>query len=215
MREIILDTETTGLSPSHGHRIIEIGCVELQDGLPTGKTFQQYINPQRDIPLDAFHVHGLSQEFLAGFPTFQEISQDFLAFIQDSPLVIHNAKFDLSFINSELSLISCLPLNNPIIDTVHLAKQKFPGSPSSLDALCRRFQISLSQRSLHGALLDAHLLTQVYLELGKPTLLYFKDPDAQQVKRSKRHFYAPRSFTVSDEEKALYQAMKTRLKKSL
>jgi len=166
MREIVLDTETTGLDPAAGHRLVEVACIELFNRLPTGKTFQSYFNPDRDIPEEAFKVHGLTREFLSGHPRFVEKVEAFLEFVADSPLVIHNAEFDLRFLRAELKLCEREGLSlNAVVDTVELARRKFPGSPASLDALCRRFSIDLSQRSLHGAMLDAELLAQVYVEL--------------------------------------------------
>ena len=166
MREIVLDTETTGLDPADGHRVIEIGCVELIDQRPTGRSFQRYLNPERDMPPDAQRIHGISTEFLLDKPRFAEIVGEFLEFIGDAPLVIHNASFDLKFLNSELHRLSHKPLHGArAIDTIDIAKSKFPGSRYSLDELCKRFNIDLSGRSLHGALLDAELTAQVYLEL--------------------------------------------------
>ena len=167
MREIILDTETTGLSPQEGHRLVEIGCVEVVDRVPTGRTYQQYIRPDRAMSPDAQRVHGLSDDFLKDFPPFHEIAPAFLEFIDDAPLVIHNAAFDMKFIHAELTRISHpTPLPNPIIDTLLIARKKYPGSPASLDALCKRFSISIAHRTLHGALLDCHLLALVYTELS-------------------------------------------------
>ncbi|HHL22335.1 MAG TPA: DNA polymerase III subunit epsilon [Aliiroseovarius sp.] len=166
MREIVLDTETTGLEPARGDRIVEIGAVELINHMPTGKTYHQYINPERTMPQEAYEVHGLSDEFLADKPVFKEIAADFLAFIGDSRLVIHNASFDMKFINAELEWAGLpgLPMERAH-DTLAVARQKFPGSPASLDALCRRFGIDNSSRELHGALLDSEILAEVYLEL--------------------------------------------------
>ncbi len=166
MREIALDTETTGFDPLEGDRIVEIGLVELVDHVPTGRNFQRYLNPERAMPEAAFRIHGLSDAFLADKPRFAEIAEDFLTFIGDAPLVIHNAEFDLKFVNFELERIgrSALPQQRAI-DTVRIARQKFPGAPASLDALCKRFDIDNSERSLHGALLDAQLLAEVYLKL--------------------------------------------------
>jgi DNA polymerase-3 subunit epsilon len=166
MREIVLDTETTGLDPKSGHRIVEIGCIELFNHVPTGETYHQYVNPERDMPAEAERVHGLSEDFLSGHPVFAEIAGDFMAFVGDAPLVIHNAAFDMDFINAELALIGMPEIDRKrAIDTVSMARRKFPGAQASLDALCRRFGIDLSERSLHGALLDAQLLAAVYLEL--------------------------------------------------
>jgi len=166
MREVVLDTETTGLDPASGHRIVEIGCIELVNHVATGRNFHSYVNPERDVPAEALAVHGLTTEFLAGHPTFAAVVDDFAAFIADSMLVIHNAEFDLGFLNAELQKLSRPPLPlERAIDTVTLARRKFPGAPANLDALCRRFQIDNADRSLHGALKDARLLAEVYLEL--------------------------------------------------
>jgi DNA polymerase-3 subunit epsilon len=166
MREIVLDTETTGLDPASGHRLVEIGCVELINHVATGAVFHRYLNPERDMPDEAFAVHGLSEEFLASHPLFAAITDDLLAFLGDSPLIIHNADFDMKFLNWELTLVQRAPLpRSRAIDTVQMARKRFPGSPANLDALCRRFGINNSARDKHGALLDAELLADVYLEL--------------------------------------------------
>jgi DNA polymerase III subunit epsilon len=166
MREIVLDTETTGLDPASGHRLVEIACLELVNHLPSGRHFQRYLNPDRDMPEDAFAVHGLSAVFLADKPRFSEVAQDLLAFIDGAPLVIHNAEFDMRFLNAELAQAGLAALEGSLaVDTLQMARRKFPGAPASLDALCRRFSIDNSARSLHGALLDAELLAEVYLEL--------------------------------------------------
>lgn len=166
MREIVLDTETTGLDPASGHRIVEIGCVETRFRVRTGKTFQAYLNPERDMPEGAFAVHGLSNAFLADKPLFTQIAPQLLAFIADSPLIIHNAQFDMGFLNYELEKIGLAPIPfDRAVDTVTLARRKFPGSPAKLDVLCKRFNIDTSARTKHGALLDAELLADVYLEL--------------------------------------------------
>ena len=166
MREIVLDTETTGFEPSEGDRIVEIGAVELIGHVPTGRTYHQYINPQRSMPQAAFEVHGLGDEFLANKPVFKDIAQDFVDFIGDAKLVIHNAAFDMKFLNAELGWIDrpLLPMDQAL-DTLAIARRRFPGSPASLDALCRRFGIDNSSRTLHGALLDSEILAEVYLEL--------------------------------------------------
>ncbi|MEL6416315.1 MAG: DNA polymerase III subunit epsilon [Pseudomonadota bacterium] len=166
MREIVLDTETTGLDPQEGHRIVEIGGVELLNHMPTGRTYHQYINPQRDMPAEAFAVHGISEEFLADKPVFADIATDFISFVGDAKLVIHNASFDMKFLNAELNWCAQATLpNDQAIDTLIIARRKFPGSPASLDALCRRFGIDNSAREKHGALLDSEILAEVYLEL--------------------------------------------------
>lgn len=165
MREIVLDTETTGLDPAAGDRIVEIACLELTNHLPTGKHFRRYVDPQRDMPAAAFKIHGLSSEFLARHPIFAATVDEFLAFIDDDALVIHNADFDLRFLNAELKRLGRPPLSNACTDTVALARRRFPGAQVNLDALCRRFEIDNSARTLHGALLDCELLSEVYLEL--------------------------------------------------
>ena len=166
MREVVVDTETTGLDPAEGHRIVEIGCLELVNHVPTGRKYQTYINPDRDMPSGAFEVHGLSAAFLADKSRFAEVADAFLDFIGDDKLVIHNAGFDLGFINAELGRIERPPLpRSRAIDTVEIARRKFPGAPANLDALCRRFAIDATARSRHGALLDAGLLASVYLAL--------------------------------------------------
>ncbi|PRY20693.1 DNA polymerase-3 subunit epsilon [Aliiruegeria haliotis] len=166
MREIVMDTETTGLDPFDGHRIVEIGGVELDNHVPTGRTYHQYINPKRDMPTEAFDVHGISAEFLADKPVFEAIAQGFLDFVGDAILVIHNAPFDMKFLNAELDWAGFPKLpGNQALDTLAMARKRFPGSPSSLDALCRRFGIDNSNRVLHGALLDSEILADVYLEL--------------------------------------------------
>ena len=166
MRRVALDTETTGLNPLNGHRIVEIGCVELDDNIPTGKEWHSYLNPERSVPEAAEAVHGLSTKFLSDKPLFSDVSENFLMFIEGAELVIHNAKFDIGFLNNELSLIKRPIINiEKTIDTVLLARKTLPGAAASLDALCKRFNIDLSRREKHGALLDAQLLAEVYLEL--------------------------------------------------
>jgi len=165
-RQIVIDTETTGLDPLDGHRIVETGCIELSNFVPTGNTYHVYINPERDMPEAAFNVHGLSSEFLRDKPVFRDILDDFVRFIADSALVIHNAAFDMKFINHEFDRAgqAILPASRAI-DTLLMARAKYPGAPNSLDALCRRFEIDATSRHKHGALIDAELLAEVYLEL--------------------------------------------------
>jgi DNA polymerase III subunit epsilon len=217
MREIVLDTETTGLEPSQGHRIIEIGCLELNNRTPTGAKYHVYINPQRDVPEEAQKISNLSTEFLQDKPLFADVVDGFIEFIADSPLVIHNAEFDIKFLNSELTKAKrpTLPLARAI-DTVHIARKKFPGSPASLDALCRRFNISLDERKSkgHGAMLDVELLAQVYLEL-----LGGKQPGLELVAKStgtsgvvlKRQPATPRPAALpsrlSDDERSRHDAL--------
>lgn len=165
-REIILDTETTGFDPKTGDRLVEIGCIEVVDFMPTGRSFHEYCDPMRDMPAEAQKVHGLSSEFLTGKPKFHEIADCFIEFVGDSPLIAHNAAFDRSFVNFELEKCGRPALPEPRwIDTLAMAKKRFPGMYNSLDALCKRFKISLDSRDKHGALIDAHLLAEVYLEL--------------------------------------------------
>jgi DNA polymerase-3 subunit epsilon len=166
MREIVLDTETTGLDPLQGHRIVEIGAVELLNHIPTGKTYHTYINPERDVPREAEAVHGLSSAFLKDKPIFSKIADELLEFISDTTLIIHNASFDVGFLNAELGFIKRPPiLYERIIDTLALAKKRHPMGPNSLDALCKRYGIDIAKRTKHGALLDSELLAGVYLEL--------------------------------------------------
>ena len=166
MREIVLDTETTGLDPGQGHRLVELGCIELLNRIPTGATFHAYLNPERDVPAEAFAIHGLSTEFLKGHKRFAEIADDFLAFIGDAPLVIHNAGFDHAFLCAELKRIErTLIARERLVDTLLLARRKHPAGPNRLDDLCARYGIDNSRRTKHGALLDAEILAEVYLEL--------------------------------------------------
>ena len=211
MREIVLDTETTGLDPDAGHRVVEIACIELVNRVPSGRRYQTYINPQRDMPEEAFQVHGLSTEFLGTHPLFTDVAEDFIAFLGDGDLVIHNAEFDLKFLNAELALIDRPPLEGfTIIDTVALARRKFPGAPASLDALCRRFGVDNSGRELHGALLDAQLLAEVYLELmggRQPGLGLAADKaTADGHARALRSTRTPRPHAASAEERAAHAA---------
>jgi DNA polymerase III subunit epsilon len=166
MREIVLDTETTGLDPLAGHRVVEIGCIELLNTVATGKTFHAYFNPEMIMPTGAQDIHGLTDEFLSDKPLFAEKAEEFLAFIADAQLVIHNAQFDLGFLNAELERLGRPQLTNAYVDTVSMARRKFPGQRASLDALCERFNIDNSSRTKHGALLDSELLAEVYLELS-------------------------------------------------
>ena len=174
MREIILDTETTGLDPSSGDRLVEIGCLEILNSIPTGQVFHAYLDPQRDMPEEAFRVHGLSREFLTGKPLFEDVAADFLAFIAEDRLVIHNAEFDMKFINAELRRVGRPPIgNHRVVDTLALARKKHPGASNSLDALCARYKIDNSRRTKHGALLDSEILAEVYAELmgGRQTTM--------------------------------------------
>ena len=166
MREIVFDTETTGLDPYQGDRLVELGCVELANGFPTGNSFHRYLNPERDMPEGAFKVHGLSIEFLKDKPLFADVCDEFVAFLGDAPLIAHNAMFDLGFINTELERCKrALLQRDRLVDTLMLARRRYPAGPNSLDHLCARFAIDISRRTKHGALLDAELLAEVYIEL--------------------------------------------------
>ena len=223
MREVVLDTETTGLDPASGHRVIEIGCVEVMSGIRSGAFFHSYLNPERDVPDEAFRVHGLSSAFLSDKPIFAEKVEEFLEFIGDSPLVIHNAGFDMRFINAELQRLGFAPLPaERAIDTVTMARKKFPGSPASLDALCKRFEIDLSARTKHGALLDAELLADVYLELlgGRQVKLALNmdiivPAQAEAIMLQAAPAVAPRNFPPSAEELDAHARMLAQLKKPL
>jgi DNA polymerase-3 subunit epsilon len=184
LREIVLDTETTGLDPFDGHRIVEIGCVELLNCIPTGRVWHCHLNPERDMPYQAFEVHGLSSEFLREKPRFGELADDMLAFLEGAMLVMHNATFDFGFLNAELDRIARAPLHwDRVVDTLALARRKHPGAPCSLDALCKRYGIDLSQREKHSALLDCRLLAAVYTELvgGHQARLEFAVNGAQAI----------------------------------
>lgn len=202
MREIALDTETTGLSAKDGHRIIEIGCVELMNRVPTGRTYHCYINPERDVSPGASAISGLTYDFLQKFSKFADIAHDFHAFIKHSTLVIHNATFDIGFINAEFERVS-LPLLKvaEAIDTVVLSRKKFPGQPANLDALCKRFEIDLTKRTKHGALIDAQLLAEVYIQLmgGRQTIL-FKPEEKESILTMNSTFREPRAFAVNQNE---------------
>ena len=211
MREIVLDTETTGISPQDGHRLVEIGCLELFNHVATGKFFHTYINPERDMPEGAFRVHGLSEAFLSDKPKFAEVADDFLEFIGEDPLVIHNASFDMGFINAELKQIGrpSLPMARAI-DTLEIARRKYPGAQNNLDALCRRFNVDNSGRTKHGALLDSELLAEVYLELmggRQPGLVLQRELAAktgEKVARAARP--APLPSRLTDEEREAHDA---------
>jgi DNA polymerase-3 subunit epsilon len=210
MREISLDTETTGFDPAQGDRIVEIGCVELINHVPTGNVFHRYINPERDMPKGAFEVHGLSEEFLRQHKVIAEEIEAFLDFIGDSKLVIHNAQFDMKFVNAELRLLGRDPLPmSQAIDTVTMARKKFPGAQASLDALCRRFSIDNSARTKHGALLDAELLAEVYLELiggRQHGLSLGKDTADETSDYNRTEIRPPRPHAPSEDEIAAHAA---------
>ena len=216
MREIVLDTETTGLDPKMGHRLVEIGAVELINHTPTGVNYQTYINPERDVDPGAQGIHGLTNEFLKQHPAFGDISAEFMSFLSDSTLIIHNAPFDLAFINMELNRLGVAPISSErVIDTLVLARKKFPGAQANLDALCRRFAIENRHRELHGALVDAALLADVYIELigGKePTLGLSAKKSKMVADDTARVYQNPRSFPVSEEELELHRAFVETLK---
>jgi DNA polymerase-3 subunit epsilon len=215
MREIVLDTETTGLDPLQGHRIVEIGAVELFNHIPTGNTYHTFINPQRDVPREAEAVHGLSGEFLKGKPVFAQIAGEFLEFIGETVLIIHNASFDVGFLNAELGFIKQAPiLHERIIDTLTLAKKRHPMGPNSLDALCKRYGIDIAKRTKHGALLDSELLAGVYLELVGGRQIALTLPSANNLRhlqisnapvQTKRTSALPERITR--EEKERHQAL--------
>lgn len=219
MREIVLDTETTGLDPEGGHRVVEVACLELMQHIPTGRHFRRYLNPEREMPEEARAVHGLDDTFLAQQPLFAEVAEEFLAFIDDAPLIIHNAQFDLKFLNAELSRIGRPPLDAArSVDTVSMARRRFPGAQASLDALCRRFGIDNAARTLHGALLDCELLAEVYLELrgGRQPGLDL-DPAKRAAEAAGMHTAVKperpaRAHAPSAEENAAHAAMLARLK---
>lgn len=213
MREIVVDTETTGLDPQLGHRIVEIAALELIHHVPSGRRFHCYVNPERDMPADAYAVHGLTAEFLADHPSFAAVIDDFLAFVGGDPLVIHNAEFDIAFLNAELARLGRPFLSVPFVDTLSMARRRFPGAPASLDALCRRFAVDLSGREKHGAEIDCGLLADVYVELlgGRQPGLDFAVAEAIDaafvtaiVDRPVR---PPRPHTASEEELLAHRAL--------
>ncbi len=218
MRQIALDTETTGLSPSAGHRIVEIGCIELVNHIPTGNHFHRYVNPERGIPEEVVQIHGLTEDFLSRHPVFADLADDFLTFIGDAPLVIHNAEFDLAFLNAELARLSLPALESErCIDTLMLARQRFPGAPASLDALCKRFGVDNSEREKHGALLDSALLAEVYLELvgGREPGLSLTVAEAKATHRitdPEKSSREPRPHKPTEEEGIAHATLLTRLK---
>ena len=219
MREIVLDTETTGLEPAEGHRVVEIGALELVHRVPTGEVWHSYINPERDMPPDAYRIHELSEEFLSDKPPFAEIADRFLEFIGDAPLVIHNAPFDAGFLNAEFARLGHPPLaGDRLVDTLQMARRRFAGAPNSLDALCTRFEIDKSERTLHGALIDCRLLAEVYLHLTggrQPGLAFQAAPGAGgEVGRQQGRsgFRPPRPHAPTPEELAAHEAFVAGLK---
>ena len=218
MKEIVLDTETTGLSVKDGHRIVEIGCIELDNLVPTKKKFHCYLNPERKVSEKALEIHGYTDEFLSKKKKFSEIVDEFLTFIKDKNLIIHNAEFDLSHINNELKILGKEKIDNKIIDTLILARDKFPGSPSSLDALCKRYRINNSNRTLHTALIDCDLLAKVYINLidQKEPTLDFQNQDIKfENEINKDTLYFKKVVAPSEEELKNHQIyLKNNLKKN-
>jgi len=218
MKEVVLDTETTGLSVKEGHRIVEIGCIELNDLIPTKKNFHCYINPERKVSEKALEVHGYTDEFLSDKKKFIEIADEFLKFIEGKRLIIHNAEFDLSHINNELKIIGKKKIDNEIIDTLILARDKFPGSPINLDALCKRYRIDNSKRTKHTALIDCHLLAKVYINLTdqKEPTLNFRDKnfDTKKVINENNLYYKKIIKPTESELKRHNDYLKQNLKKN-
>ena len=218
MKEVILDTETTGLSVKDGHRIVEIGCIELENLIPTKNKFHCYLNPERKVSEKALETHGYTDEFLSKKIKFKEIADKFLNFINGKRLIIHNAEFDLSHLNNELKIIGKETLKNEVVDTLILARDKFPGSPSSLDALCKRYRIDNSKRTQHTALIDCDLLSKVYINLidqKEPTLNFYNETNENKEINDKNILYFKKIIKPSDEEKSEHdQYLKTSLKKN-
>ena len=216
MKEIVLDTETTGISIKEGHRVVEIGCIELENLIPTKKKFHCYLNPQRKVSEKALEIHGYTDEFLSDKKKFNEIHDEFLNFISDKRLIIHNAEFDISHLNNELSLLGKKKLSNEIVDTLALAREKYPGSSSSLDALCKRYNIDNSKRTKHTALIDCELLAKVYINLTdqkEPSLNFIDNDDKNNIKNKSNVDYfkkiiKPSSIEISEHKKYLEKNLK-------
>ena len=218
MKEIVLDTETTGISIKEGHRVVEIGCIELDDLIPTKKKFHYYLNPERKVSVEAFKVHGYSDDFLSKQKKFSEISEEFLSFIKDKKLIIHNAEFDINHLNNELKLLGLEKIKNEIVDTLLLARDKFPGSQVSLDALCKRYRIDNSRRNKHTALVDCDLLSKVYINLidqKEPKLDFSNEVnDNNQILKTDISYFK-KVIQPSEEEKGNHkQYLKINLKKN-
>jgi DNA polymerase-3 subunit epsilon len=217
MKEVVLDTETTGISVKEGHRIVEIGCIELENLIPTKNKFHCYLNPGRKVSEKALEVHGYTDEFLSKQKKFDEIGEEFLSFIKDKRIIIHNAEFDLGHLNNELSIFGKKKIDNEIIDTLILARDKFPGSPVSLDALCKRYKIDNSKRTQHTALIDCDLLAKVYINLidQKEPSLNFVSEDEQQTEINSKVSYFKKIITPSEDElKKHKEYLKNNLKKN-
>ena len=203
MKEIVLDTETTGISVRDGHRIVEIGCIELDNLIPTQKKFHSYLNPERKVSEKALEVHGYTDDFLSNQKKFKEVAEDFLNFIEGKRLIIHNADFDISHLNHELDLIGAGKVSNEIVDTLILARDKFPGSSISLDALCKRYRIDNSKRVQHTALIDCNLLAKVYINLidqKEPTLDFKKQDDKFQISENSNVLYSKKVIKITQKE---------------
>jgi DNA polymerase-3 subunit epsilon len=218
MKEIVLDTETTGLSTKEGHRIVEIGCIELENLVPTKNIFHCYLNPERKVSEKALEVHGYTDEFLSKQKKFKDVGEQFLEFIKDKRLIIHNAEFDLGHLNNELAIFGKKRLNNEIIDTLILARDKFPGSPVSLDALCKRYRVDNSRRTQHTALIDCDLLAKVYINLidqKEPTLNFQSQDEEEMDKNNSNVVYYKKIITPNDDEiKKHKEYLKSNLKKN-
>ena len=217
MKEIVLDTETTGISVKDGHRIVEIGCIELDNLIPTNNKFHCYLNPERKVSEKAFEVHGYSDEFLSKQKKFNQVVNDFLEFIKNKRLVIHNAEFDLAHLNNELNLFGKNNIENEIIDTLTLARDKYPGSQVSLDALCKRFRIDNSRRTHHTALIDCDLLAKVYINLldqKEPTLDFKQNLEIEENKSSKNEYYKKVILPSNEEIERHKEYLKNNLKKN-
>ena len=217
MNEIFLDTETTGLSFKEGHRIVEIACIETKDLIPTGSVFHKLINPRRDVPKEAFNVHGFSEEFLRTKETFDQIADEFLKFIEGKKIIIHNASFDLGFLNGELDLLKKMQINNDlVIDSLAVARNKYPGTSNSLDALCKKFNIDLSKRTKHNALLDCELLREVYINLldAREPKFNLSSPGVEKNFTQNRKYYK-KVLSISNDEIRLHKEfLKKELKKN-
>ena len=218
MKEIVLDTETTGISVKEGHRIVEIGCIELDNLIPTKNKFHSYLNPERKVSDKAYEVHGYTDEFLSKQKKFSEIMDEFLEFIRDKRLIIHNAEFDMSHLNNELKILGKKAIENDIIDTLILARDKFPGSPSNLDALCKRYRIDNSRRTKHNALMDCDLLAKVYINLidqKEPTLDFNEQEKINELENNKKINYFKKIIKPSEEElKSHSYYLKSQIKKN-
>ena len=218
MKEIVLDTETTGISAKDGHRIVEIGCIELENLIPTKKTFHSYLNPERKVSEKALEIHGYTDEFLSNQKKFKEVVDEFLDFIKGKRLIIHNAEFDLSHLNNELSIVGKDKIDNEIVDTLILARDKFPGSSSSLDALCKRYRIDNSKRTQHTALVDCDLLSKVYINLidqKEPTLNFNNEEKNKFDNLDKNILYFKKVVKITDDEmKKHSKYLKSDLKKN-